>query len=140
MALYLTTPYSRMLNHRRMFNRMLQDEWMGDPARVAIPMDIKDSNEAYEILAVLPGVSADDLNIQITNNTLTIQGEVKVEQDDKATYLLRERSAGRFMRSVQLPEAVDSAKVDASLKDGILILRIPKAEEARPKTIKVNVN
>jgi len=140
MALYLTNPYSRMLNHRRMFNRMLQDEWMGETARVAFPMDVKDSNEAYEISAVLPGVSADDLNIQITNNTLTIQGEVKVEVDDQVTYLLRERSAGRFMRSLQLPEAVDSAKVDASLKDGILTLRVPKAEEARPKTIKVNVS
>ena len=65
---------------------------LGDTARVAFPLDVKDTNEAYEISAVLPGVSADDLNIQITNDTLTIQGEVKVEQDDQATYLLRERT------------------------------------------------
>lgn len=140
MALYVTTPYHRMMNHRRMFNRMMNDEWSGDTARVAFPLDVKDSNEAYEITAVLPGVSADDLNIQIANNTLTIQGELKVESDEQATYLLRERTAGRFMRSLQLPEAVDSGKVEASLKDGILTLRVPKAEEARPKSIKVNVN
>jgi len=140
MALYVTTPYHRMMNHRRMFNRMMNDEWSGDTARVAFPLDVKDSNEAYEITAVLPGVSADDLNIQIANNTLTIQGELKVESDEQATYLLRERTAGRFIRSLQLPEAVDSAKVEASLKDGILTLRVPKAEEARPKSIKVNVN
>jgi len=140
MALYVTTPYHRMMNHRRMFNRMMNDEWSGDTARVAFPLDVKDSNEAYEITAVLPGVSADDLNIQIANNTLTIQGELKVESDEQATYLLRERTAGRFMRSLQLPEAVDSGKVEASLKDGILTLRVPKAEQARPKSIKVNVN
>ena len=140
MALYVTTPYHRMMNHRRMFNRMMNDEWSGDTARVAFPLDVKDSNEAYEITAVLPGVSADDLNIQIANDTLTIQGELKVESDEQATYLLRERTAGRFIRSLQLPEAVDSAKVEASLKDGILTLRVPKAEEARPKSIKVNVN
>lgn len=140
MALYVTTPYHRMMNHRRMFNRMMNDEWSGDTARVAFPLDVKDSNEAYEITAVLPGVSADDLNIQIANDTLTIQGELKVESDEQATYLLRERTAGRFMRSLQLPEAVDSGKVEASLKDGILTLRVPKAEEARPKSIKVNVN
>jgi len=140
MALYVTTPYHRMMNHRRMFNRMMNDEWSGDTARVAFPLDVKDSNEAYEITAVLPGVSADDLNIQIANNTLTIQGELKVESDEQATYLLRERTAGRFMRSLQLPEAVDSGKVEATLKDGILTLRVPKAEEARPKSIKVNVN
>ena len=140
MSLYLTHPYGRMLAHRHMFNRMMNNEWPGESARVAFPLDVKDTDEAYEVIAVLPGVSADDLNIQITNNTLTIQGELKVEYDEQATYLLRERSAGRFMRSLQLPEAVDSAKVDASLKDGILTLRVPKAEEARPKTIKVNVN
>jgi len=140
MALYVTTPYHRMMNHRRMFNRMMNDEWSGDTARVAFPLDVKDSNEAYEITAVLPGVSADDLNIQIANNTLTIQGELKVESDEQATYLLRERTAGRFMRSLQLPEAVDSGKVEATLKDGILTLRVPKAEQARPKSIKVNVN
>jgi len=105
MALYVTTPYHRMMNHRRMFNRMMNDEWSGDTARVAFPLDVKDSNEAYEITAVLPGVSADDLNIQIANNTLTIQGELKVESDEQATYLLRERTAGRFMRSLQLPAA-----------------------------------
>lgn len=140
MALYVTTPYHRMMNHRRMFNRMMNDEWSGDSVRVAFPLDIKDSNEAFEITAVLPGVSADDLNIQIANDTLTIQGELKIEYDEQATYLLRERTAGRFMRSLQLPEAVDSGKVEATLKDGILTLRVPKAEEARPKSIKVNVN
>ncbi len=139
MALYLTNPYTRMMAHRRMFNRMMNDESSGEGARVAFPLDVKDSDEAYEITAMLPGVAADDLSIQVVADTLTIQGELKAENDEQANYLLRERPVGRFMRTLRLPEPVDSAKVDASLKDGILTLHIPKAEEARPKTIKVNV-
>ena len=140
MAFYLTTPYNRMMAHRRMFNRMMNDEWFGDAARVAFPLDVRDNAEDYEVSALLPGVSADDLSIQVVGDTVTIQGELKVEYDEQATYLLRERPEGRFMRSLRLPEPVDSARVEASLKDGVLTLRIPKAEEARPKTIKVNVN
>jgi HSP20 family protein len=123
-----------------MFNRMMNNEWPAESARVAFPLDVKDTEEAYEVIAVLPGVSAEDLNIQIANDTLTIQGELKAEYDEQANYLVRERPIGRFMRSLSLPESVDSGKVEASLKDGILTLRVPKAEEARPKTIKVNVN
>ena len=140
MSLYITHPYGRMMAHRHMFNRMMNNEWPGESARVAFPLDVKDTDEAYEVIAVLPGISAEDLNIQIANDTLTIQGELKVEYDEQANYLVRERPVGRFMRSLSLPEAVDSGKVEASLKDGILTLRVPKAEEARPKTIKVNVN
>lgn len=140
MAFYLTTPYNRMMAHRRMFNRMMNDEWFGDAMRVAFPLDVRDNDEDYEVSALLPGVSADDLSIQVVGDTVTIQGELKVEYDEQANYLLRERPVGRFMRTLRLPEPVDSARVEASLKDGVLTLHIPKAEEARPKTIKVNVN
>lgn len=139
MALYLTHPYSRMMAHRRMFQQLMNDEWAGDSSRISFPLDVRDSDEGYEVSAVLPGVAAEDLNIQVVNDTLTIQGEIKVNYDEDARYLLRERTAGRFQRTIRLPEAVDAAKVDASLKDGILTLSVPKAEEARPKTIKVNV-
>ncbi|MHB0922622.1 MAG: Hsp20/alpha crystallin family protein [Bellilinea sp.] len=140
MSLYLAHPYGRMMANRRMMHRMMNDEWSETPARVAFPIDVKDGEEAYEIFALLPGVSAEDLNIQIVNDTVTIQGEIKVDSDENESYIIRERPAGRFMRALRLPETVDSAKVDASLKDGVLSLYIPKAEEARPKTIKINAN
>lgn len=140
MSLYLAHPYGRMMANRRMMHRMMNDEWPETPARVAFPIDVKDGEEAYEIFALLPGVSAEDLNIQIVNDTVTIQGEIKVDSDENESYIIRERPAGRFMRALRLPETVDSAKVDASLKDGVLTLYIPKAEEARPKTIKINAN
>lgn len=137
MNFYIHNPYGQMMSRRHMWNRMMNNEWEEAPARVTFPIDVKDNEEAYEILALLPGVTADDLNIQIVNDTVTIQGELKAATDETDTYLVRERPTGRFMRVVRLPEVVDSAKVEASLKDGVLTLIVPKAEEARPKTIKV---
>jgi HSP20 family protein len=136
MALYYQHPYGRMMR-RHMMNRMMDEDWGEQTARVVFPMDVKDLKEAYEITALLPGVTADDLNIQVINDMITIQGELKSRFDENDTYLVHEIPSGRFMRSVRLPDVVDSAKVDASLKDGVLTLYIPKAEEARPKTIKI---
>lgn len=137
MSLYYAGPYNRMMANRRMFHRLMNDAWNEVPARVAFPMDVKDGEDAYELAALLPGVTAEDVNIQIVNDVLTIQGEMKADVDENETYLMRERPAGKFSRGIRLPEAVDSTKVEASLKDGVLTLRIPKAEEAKPKTIKV---
>lgn len=138
MSLYQTHPYSRMMTNRRMMHRMMNDELSETPTKVAFPIDVKDGEEAYEISALLPGVTADDLNIQVVNDTITIQGELKADSDENDNYLIHERPAGRFMRAFRLPELVNAAKVDASLKDGVLTLFVPKAEEARPKTIKIN--
>jgi len=85
----------------------------------------------------LPGVSAEDLDIQIVNEVVTISGEVKLERDARTEYLLAELPAGRFHRVVSLPAPLDSEKVEASLESGILTLNIPKVEEAKPKSIKV---
>ena len=71
------------------------------------------------------------------NDTVTIAGEIKLDREENDSFIVRERPSGRFMRILRLPEEVDSAKVEASLKDGVLTLNIPKAEVARPKTIKV---
>jgi HSP20 family protein len=83
------------------------------------------------------GVSAEDVDIQIVNEVVTISGEVKLERDQRADYLLAELPTGRFHRVVSLPTPLDSTKVEASLENGILTLNIPKAEEAQPKTTKL---
>lgn len=138
MTYYLATPYGRWLNHRRMMNRWLEESALDDMHdRVTFPLDVKAEQDGYVVTALLPGVISDDLNITITNDILTIQGELKNDYDEKATYVLQERPSGRFYRAISLPEAVESTKVEASLTNGVLTLRIPKAEEAKPKTIKV---
>jgi HSP20 family protein len=103
---------------------------------VFIPVDVKAEDDAYVLTAMIPGVSAEDLNIQVVNETVTIQGEIK-SAEDKGDYLLRERPTGHFSRVLTLPDELDAAKADADVSNGVLTLRIPKAEDAKPKSIKV---
>jgi HSP20 family protein len=126
------------MSHRRWMNRWMDENAADEQrSRVVFPLDVKAEEDAYMISALLPGVSAEDVSITIANDKLTIQGELKNEYDENASYVLQERPSGRFFRAVNLPESVDSTKVEASLTNGVLTLRIPKAEEAKPKTIKV---
>ncbi len=134
MTLYVNTPINRMAR------RMMMDGWrVAEQKSVFFPVDVVSDDEAYVFTAFLPGVAAEDLEIKVEDDQLTIAGEIKIEQDENATYLLRERPTGRFSRTFRLPELPDVEKADASMKDGVLTLRVPKAEQARPRTIKVNV-
>lgn len=137
MTLYVTP--RGMMARRRMMERMMQDFDEDVEYEVRFPMDVRADEDAYEIKALLPGVKSDDISIQVVNETVTISGEIKNERDEKATYLLAERPGGRFNRVITLPASLDSSKAEASFEDGVLTLRVPKAEEARPKTIKINV-
>jgi HSP20 family protein len=93
----------------------------------------------YYVRAELPGVKADELDIQVTANNLSISGERKIEAEEEgAKYHRRERDAGRFSRSLQLPGEIDSEKVEAKLEDGIVTVVISKADVAKPKQISVS--
>ena len=104
-----------------------------------IPMDVESREDAFVISAMVPGIKNEDVNIQIEGEILTIEGEIKFEEDEKANWLMRERPRGRFSRRIGLPVGLEAEKAQASFENGILTLTIPKAPEARPKTIKVNV-
>lgn len=137
MTFYLTTPMNTVTRSR--LNRWFNDRSDVLP-EVSFPIDIKNEAEAYVITALLPGVTADDLNIQVQNDVLSIQGELKLDRAENDSYLLQERPSGKFFRSFELPDAVDANKVEASLTNGVLTLRLPKAEEARPRSIKISSN
>lgn len=136
MTMYVRTPMSQMLARRMAWDRAMEG-FSNTESRVAFPLDVQAEEDAYILTAMLPGVNAEDLNVQVINDTITIQGEFKKEEDEKTTWLLSEIPTGRFYRELTLPVPLDAAKVEAHLKDGILTLRVPKAEEARPKSIKV---
>ncbi|MCZ2145911.1 MAG: Hsp20/alpha crystallin family protein [Anaerolineales bacterium] len=135
MTFYLN-PYGRRFRMQALANAMSELDRDFEP-QVSFPMDVKATPDGFELKAYLPGVSAEDLDIQIVNEVVTISGEVKLERDARAEYLLAELPAGRFHRVVSLPAPLDSEKVEASLESGILTLNIPKVEEAKPKSIKV---
>jgi len=98
--------------------------------------DVREENDAYLLQALVPGLKADDLNIQILEDVVTIEGEFK---DDGNEYLMRELPHGSFRRTLRLPVTLDAARAEAKISDGVLTLSLPKAESARPKTVKVAV-
>jgi HSP20 family protein len=102
-----------------------------------LPVDVKADTEAYEITAAVPGLKADDLKIEILEDVVTLSGKVAEREEENDGYLLRELALGEFSRSLRLPDPLDASKAEAVVENGVLTLRIPKAEEARPKTIKV---
>lgn len=136
MTFYITP--SRRINRMRNIDRYFTGyPRMEDESEIYFPIDVKAEDEAYIIQATLPGLNPDDVSIQIVNETVSLQGEFKVERDEAASYLLQERPVGKFCRVLTLPAPLDSAKAEAEMVNGILTLRVPKAEAARPKTIKV---
>jgi HSP20 family protein len=104
-------------------------------------MNVTEDNDNYYVRAELPGLRADELNISVTGDTISISGERKLPvEDEKAQYHRREREAGRFSRIVSLPTQVDTGKVQARCADGILTVVLPKAEAAKPKQIAVKAS
>jgi len=99
-----------------------------------LAVDIRDEDEAFVFSALVPGLKASDFNIQILDDVVTIEGEFKPDENE---YLMRELPHGSFSRSLRLPAPVDAEKAEAKITDGVLTLRLPKTESARPKTIKV---
>jgi HSP20 family protein len=103
-------------------------------------VDIAETDEAYIIKAEVPEVKKEDVKIVVDSGVLTISGERKQEREEEDKKFRRvERLYGSFTRSFTLPNNVDEAKVDASFKDGILKLQIPKTEKTKPKAIEVKV-
>jgi len=103
------------------------------------PVDIYETAEAIVLKAELPGIGKENLNVEVKDNTLTLRGEKKFEKEVKEeNYYRVERSYGMFQRAFALPSTVQSDKVRAKFKDGVLEISLPKAEEAKPKQIKVD--
>jgi HSP20 family protein len=112
--------------------------YVADERAYALPLDVIAKDDEYVITAAVPGLEADDLSVEVLGETVTIRGEIKSEQNgEQDGYLLQERRYGKFSRTLNFPVELDGAKAEASVENGVLTLRVPKAETARPKTIKV---
>jgi HSP20 family protein len=103
-------------------------------------LEVKEDENQYILHLDVPGMERKDLDISVVGNTLTVKGERKTEEHKKEKgYFYSERQYGSFQRSVELPTEVESDKVAANYKDGVLELTLPKSEKAKPKQIKVDV-
>jgi HSP20 family protein len=125
------------------FNRLF-DSFLGDGgtdvrARRWVPaMDLVETDDHLVLRADLPGMSKDDVDIEVKGNVLTVSGERKAEHEDKADgYYRIERAFGSFSRSLTLPQGIDASAISADFTDGVLEVRIPKPEERKPQRISI---
>jgi HSP20 family protein len=138
MSYLVYTPFGRAAHMRRMREFFDEDMPFSDQD-VMVPIDVRAEDDNFLITALVPGLKPEDLSIQVINETVTLSGELKLDVDEKANYIHKECPSGKFHRTITLPSTLDAAKAEAKVENGILTLRVPKAEEAKPKTIKVSV-
>lgn len=139
-------PFRDMISLRNAMDRLLEDSFVR-PSRfwpelgkgeLSLDLDMYQTDKDVIIKATIPGVKPEEIDISLTGDVLTIKGEHKEEQEVKEQdYFHKERRYGSFSRSIQIPVSVKSDKADAVFENGVLTLTLPKAEEEKPKQIKV---
>ena len=134
-------PFREMAAMQNTMDRLFDEAWNNKSSNFSgnvLSLDVYEKDDAYHVLADLPGVSEDQINFNLHEGVLTISAEVErqgIEEDTRV--LLRERSFGKFGRSVTLPQPVNIDDVEAVFEDGTLKLVLPKTPEAQPHTIPV---
>jgi len=140
-------PFRELERMRREMDRLWDSFFEERPGRKGaeekewLPsLDVSETKKDIVVKAELPGIDPKDIDISLTNDLLTIKGEKKQEKEEKEeNYHLFERSYGSFTRSIRLPREVQSDKINASYKNGVLKVTLPKSEEAKKKEIKIKV-
>ena len=148
MAIVRWQPFSTLAAERE-FDRLFRDSFTtfggereAEPSTRpwAPAVDIYETENSIVLKAELPGIDPKDVEVRVEDNTIYLKGERKFEKETKdENYHRVERSYGSFARSFSLPNSIDADKVVAEYKDGVLNLTLPKREEAKPKTIRINV-
>jgi HSP20 family protein len=127
------TFYIQPYPYRRMSRRMAAMNG-GSSRESLLNVNVRDEEDTFVLSALVPGLKAEDLNIQVLEDVVRIEGEFQANEED---YLLRELPNGSFQRTLRMPVEIDTDKVEAKITDGVLTLRLPKAESARPRKIKI---
>jgi HSP20 family protein len=130
------TFYLQTYPYRRMARRWAENR------EGTLGINVREEEDTYVLSALVPGIKAEELNIQVLDDVVRIEGEYKrsspVDKADESKYLVRELPTGSFTRTLRLPAPIDADHVEAKVMDGVLTLWLPKAESARPKQIKIN--
>lgn len=138
-------PFRDLMSLRQAMDRLFEESFVRPSPAMALsgdgvhaPIDLYQTPSEVVVKASLPGVKPEDIEINITDDTLTIRGETKgTDELKREDYLYREHHHGSFVRSITLPHALQTDKAEATSEDGILTLTIPKSEDAKPRTIEV---
>lgn len=144
MAIVRWQPFTELMSLREAMDRLFEDSFVRPSLPLVFgeamgaPVDMYQTDKEVVVKASLPGVKPEEVDISITGDVLTIKGEHKEEEEVKEKdYFRKELRYGTFSRSLQLPVAVETDKAEAVFENGVLTLTLPKAEEAKPKQIKV---
>ena len=134
-------PFREMMTLRQAMDRLFEDSFVRAPrgfdGRMSyLPLDIYTTQDAVVIRASVPGVKPDEVEITVEGSTMTIRGETKAPQEE-GSFLLQEQRYGPFSRAIDLAIPVQADKAEAKFENGVLTLTVPKAEEIKPKVIKV---
>ena len=136
MTMYMT-PYQRARLRNMALNDRVARNFGLASNDVHIPVDVKEENDAFILFAIVPGLSAEDIEIEVLNDTISVSGEFKRDAEDDEVFVRSERPYGKFRRSFRFATKLVADNADANLENGILSLRVPKVPEAQPKNIKV---
>ena len=148
MSIQRFDPFREVLTLRDAMNRLFEDSFVrpgfgpgAQPgAGYGLALDLEETGEGYTVRASLPGFKPEDVNVQIVGDVLTISAQHNQEQErNDSNYLLRERRFGSVSRTVTLPQRVQADQAQARFENGELVLTLPKAEELRPRQIKIDV-
>lgn len=144
MAIERWEPFRGLTSLRRELDRLFEDFFGRETMRTTIPtvwepgVDVMESDDEVIVRAEVPGVKKEDLEVNFSDNTLSIRGESRRETEKKGvSYYRRELIYGSFSRQIPLPSNIQVDKAEARLEDGILEIKIPKAEKAKPKKIRI---
>jgi HSP20 family protein len=139
------SPFGELMTLRQAMDRLFDDDyrpsrWLsGGLDGPALPLDVTTGAEALTIEAALPGIKPEDVDITVENGTVTISGKTAEERSaEDGGYVLQEIRRGNFSRSVTLPNGLEADKARATFENGILRLEIPKAEQVKPRQIKIS--
>ena len=134
-------PFRDLRRVDHMMNRLRRGHFVngyGETNKWAVPLDVVEEDDNIIVRATLPGVSPDDIDVTLENEVLTINAETETATEErKENYLVRERRAGKFHRTLRLPDTVDSEKVDTKYENGILEITFPKAEAKKARRLSI---
>lgn len=135
--MYTNNIFNDMIRLRSLFDDFFEEKPGYETSREFPPVQIKEEDERIIIRALIPGIKADDIDVQLIDNSLIISGEKK-EDYENHPYIRRERLFGEFKKSIKLPYRVNNGDVKADLVNGILTITLSKSEDAKPTRIQIS--
>jgi HSP20 family protein len=140
-----SSPFGELVSLRQAMDRLFEDSfvrpgrWTSQTGETFLPLDVRATPDALVVEASLPGVKPDDVDLTVEDGTLTITTKTSSETETKdGDYLISEIRRGSATRSIALPTGLEADKATADFENGVLTLRIPKAEQAKPRQIRIN--